>query len=158
MPGAIINLMLKEVNSESDMKLLGESLGRLLCGGEVIELVGDVGSGKTTFVKGLAVGLGIDDYVQSPSFTISRVYQGRDDLNLTHYDFYRLNDAGIMANDLSEGLGDPKVITVIEWGGVVNGVLPDDRLTVNITSTGENSRKLLISSGGQVSAALVGGL
>src|SRR5665647_571424 len=95
-----------EVTSEQEMRTLGEKLGLLLKGGEVIELVGDVGAGKTTFVKGLAHGLAIDEDVQSPSFTISRVYDARDDLQLAHYDFYRLNDAGIMANELTETTQD----------------------------------------------------
>jgi len=136
------------------MKALGESIGSVLHGGEIIELVGDVGSGKTTFVKGLAVGVGIDEYVQSPSFTINRVYKSRNDLTLSHYDFYRLNDAGIMANELSEVLGDLKTVIVIEWGGVVDGVLPKDRLTVNITSPSETARQVSFSNGGRSSQAL----
>jgi len=143
-----------EVKSENEMKTLGKTIGCLLYGGEVIELVGDVGSGKTTLVKGIAVGLGIDEYVQSPSFTINRVYKGRDNLTLTHYDFYRLDDAGIMANELQEIIGNPDMVTIIEWGGVVEGVLPADRLTINIISPTEDSRLLTISSNGDISRKL----
>jgi len=146
--------MFKEVNSENDMKALGANIGHALAGGEVIELVGDIGSGKTTLVKGIAVGLDIDEYVQSPSFNINRVYKGRNDLTLAHYDFYRLDDAGIMANELSEVISEPQTVTVIEWGGVVDGVLPKDRLTVNITSPSENSRQVSFSHSGQVSQTL----
>jgi len=133
------------MNSEADMKDFGESLGLLLRGGEVIELIGDVGAGKTTLVKGVARGLAIDDDVQSPSFTISRVYDARDGLQLAHYDFYRLNDAGIMANELAEVTHDPLSITIIEWADVVSGVLPEDRLTITISSPTETSRQLSIS-------------
>jgi len=133
------------MNSEADMKDFGESLGLLLRGGEVIELIGDVGAGKTTLVKGVARGLVIDDDVQSPSFTISRVYDARDGLQLAHYDFYRLNDAGIMANELAEVTHDPLSITIIEWADVVSGVLPEDRLTITISSPTETSRQLSIS-------------
>lgn len=146
------------VNSENDMKALGESIGALLLGGEVIELIGDVGSGKTTLAKGIAVGLGIDEYVQSPSFTINRVYYGRDDITLTHYDFYRLDDAGIMANELTESIADHKKVIMIEWSGVVGGVLPRDRLSVMITSPSETSRSLALKSGGVVSCKLIEGL
>lgn len=136
--------MIIEVTSEADMKQLGQKIGASLAGGEVFELVGDVGAGKTTFVKGLALGLGVDEDVQSPSFTISRVYDARDGLLLHHYDFYRLNDPGIMAVELAELLQDPQSITVVEWAGIVDGVLPESRLSITITSPSENSRSLTL--------------
>ena len=114
------------------MRAFGTKIGQSLRGGEIFELIGDVGAGKTTFVKGLAVGLEIDDDVQSPSFTINRRYDGRDGLTLSHYDFYRLNDAGIMSMEISESLNDPKIITVVEWGESVQDVLPADQIIVRI--------------------------
>lgn len=134
--------MIIEVANEAETRQFAEKIGRLLRGGETIELVGDVGAGKTTFVKGLAQGLQIDEDVQSPSFTISRVYEARDGLQLAHYDFYRLNDAGIMANELAEAMQDPTTITVIEWADIVEGVLPGDRLTITFTSPSDTQRKL----------------
>ena len=150
--------MKTEVSSRDAMQALAARIGAMLQGGEVIELVGDVGAGKTTFTKGLAKGLGIDEDVQSPTFTISRVYEARDDLTLAHYDFYRLVDAGIMSAELYESVHDPKTITVIEWGGVVAGVLPKDRLTLSITAASENSRSLVIEAHGARSEAIVGQL
>lgn len=140
--------MIIEVFSEDEMKAFGARLGALFLGGEVIELVGDVGAGKTTLTKGIASGLAVTEDVQSPSFTISRVYDGRDNLILSHYDFYRLADAGIMAIELKETLGDPRTVTILEWGDVVEGVLPTDRLTIQIESPTENSRRLTVVSGG----------
>jgi len=134
-----------EVKSEQEMRALGEKLGGLLKGGEVIELVGDVGAGKTTFTKGLAVGLGIDEDVQSPSFTISRVYDARDGLLLSHYDFYRLSDAGIMANELKETTQDPTAVTVIEWADIVDGVLPETRLLIEFAAPTETTRNLTLN-------------
>lgn len=142
------------VKSEAEMKEFGCSIGRLLKGGEVIELLGDVGAGKTTLTKGLAAGLSVDDDVQSPSFTISRIYLARDDLVLAHYDFYRLGTAGIMADELHETVNDPKTITIIEWGDVVAGVLPADRLTIKLESPTETSRTLLLVAHGPVSKTL----
>lgn len=136
--------MIIEVTSESATKELAEKLGKQLKGGEVFQLVGDVGAGKTTFVKGLAKGLGIDDEVQSPSFTISRVYDGRDGLQLVHYDFYRLTDAGIMADEVAEMVHDPLTVTVVEWADIVEGVLPDDHFTISITTPSETTRALTI--------------
>lgn len=144
-----------EVKSAEEMQVFGEKIGRLLGGGEVIELIGDVGAGKTTFVNGLARGLEITDRVQSPTFTISRVYDGRSNIRLAHYDFYRLQDAGIMSDEISEVLQDPQTVTVIEWGGAVEGVLPVDRLAVSITSPSETARRIDIHSGGDTSSTLL---
>ena len=74
----IIAEMIIEVASERAMKEFGQKVAALLKGGEVFELVGDVGVGKTTFTKGLAAAMGIDDDIQSPTFTISRVYDAND--------------------------------------------------------------------------------
>ena len=150
--------MIIEVKTENEMKAFGAQLGTLLKGGEVIELVGDVGAGKTTLTKGIAVGLGVDEDVQSPSFTISRVYPARDNLVLAHYDFYRLQSAGIMADELNEAVSDASTIIIIEWGGVVEGVLPSDRLTIQIDSPTESIRQLTVVSNGPISAAIEGEL
>lgn len=146
--------MILEVHSETDMNALGKKLGALLRGGEIIELIGDVGAGKTTLTKGIAAGLAIDEDIQSPSFTISRVYSGRDDLTLSHYDFYRLQDAGIMAEELHETIHDPQTITVIEWANIVTGILPDDRLTIRLEPLSETSRRIEIRAGGDTSRRL----
>lgn len=147
--------MITEVHSETEMKAFGAKLGALLRGGEIIELIGDVGAGKTTLTKGIAVGFGIDEDVQSPSFTISRVYDAHDGLQLAHYDFYRLNDAGIMAEELHETANDPQTVTIIEWAQIVAGVLPEDRLTVRITSPSETDRFVEFVAGGEKSKALL---
>ena len=144
-----------EVNSETEMKAFGAKLGALLRGGEILELVGDVGAGKTTLVKGIANGLMIDEDVQSPSFTISRVYDARDGIQLAHYDFYRLHDAGIMANELHETVHEDKTVTVIEWAEIVGGVLPADRLTVHIASPAEQMRHIELRAGGEKSERLL---
>lgn len=128
------------------MKRLGEKLGLVLTGGEIIELVGDVGAGKTTLVKGIAKGLLIDEDIQSPSFTISRVYDCRDDLVLAHYDFYRLQDAGIMIDELHETLHHPKTITIVEWADIVKGILPPEKISIRITPLSETARKLEITA------------
>ena len=134
--------MIIEVASEQETKELGKKIASSLKGGEVFELIGDVGAGKTTFVKGLAAGLGVEDDVQSPSFTISRMYDARDGLQLAHYDFYRLSDPGIMANELQEMVEDQTTITVIEWAGIVEGVLPDAHITLKFSAPTESTRRI----------------
>lgn len=141
----IITSMIIEVHSEDEMKLFGERFATSLRGGDVVELIGDVGAGKTTLTKGIAKGLGVDEDVQSPSFTISRVYELSDNRKLAHYDFYRLNEAGLMLDELSETMANPEVITVIEWADVVSGVLPENRVSINLSSPSENIRTLTIT-------------
>ena len=150
--------MFIEVKSGKEMQQFGAKISTVFCGGEIIELIGDVGSGKTTLTKGIAIGLGVTENVQSPSFTINRVYAGRDDIMLSHYDFYRLNNAGIMADELQEVTSDLKTVTVIEWGGLVEGVLPIDRLSIKITSSTENTRQLELIAGGENSRKILEGL
>lgn len=137
--------MIIEVSSEEAMKTFGARLGALLGGGDVLELVGDVGAGKTTLTKGIATGLMVDEDVQSPSFTISRVYSARDGLQLAHYDFYRLPTAGIMSDELRETIHDSKTVTIIEWADVVEGVLPQNHLAIRITSPSETTRQLTLT-------------
>ena len=133
-----------EIESSQAMQQLGGRFGAAVRGGEVFELVGDVGAGKTTLTKGLAEGLAITEPVQSPTFTISRVYEARDGLELRHYDFYRLGEAGIMTDELAEVFESSRTIVVVEWGGVVEGVLPADRLQLVITPTSEASRTVKV--------------
>lgn len=143
--------MIIEVKDVSEMLAFGKRLAALLKGGEVIELIGDVGAGKTTLAKGLAAGLGVNEDVQSPSFTISRIYDARDGLRLAHYDFYRLQDPGIMTNELQETIHDPQTITIIEWASIVAGVLPTDRLTLSIVPPTESTRRIIVESHGPTS-------
>lgn len=118
------------VQNEDEMKRFGLRIGSVLHGYECLELVGDVGVGKTTFVKGLARAMSIDDDVQSPSFTLSRVYENDSGVELHHYDFYRLADPGVLSYDLTESLNDPRTVTVIEWSDTVQNILPDDRMVI----------------------------
>ena len=114
-------------------------------GGEVIEMVSDLGGGKTTFVRGLAKGLGVTDAVHSPSFTVTNQYHGAGH-NLNHFDFYRLQDPGILRDELAEIMEENDGVTVIEWADIVENVLPSDRLTVRIKPTGETERQIEITA------------
>jgi tRNA threonylcarbamoyladenosine biosynthesis protein TsaE len=123
---------------------LARHLGAKLKGGEVIELAGDIGSGKTTFVKGLAKGVSSSDHVTSPTFTIQQKYKGR--LDLCHYDFYRLDDPGIMSHEMQEAMDDKNAVVVVEWAETVDGVLPKDRIRVDIKPTDSQSRRISIET------------
>lgn len=140
--------MIIEAHSEEEMKAFGVRLAGHFIGGEVVEMIGDVGSGKTTLTKGIAQGLGVTEDVQSPSFTINRLYDAREGIRLAHYDFYRLGEAGLMADDLHESIHDPKTVTVIEWAGIVESELPIDRLTLSFVSPTETSRRIIVEAHG----------
>jgi len=134
--------------SAVETEAMGESIGRQLKGGEVIVLSSDLGGGKTTFVRGLARGAGSADHVASPTFTISKMYKVPRGMEIHHFDFYRLQEAGIMRDELAELVADPKVVVVVEWSDLVENVLPDERLTIRLSSVAESetTRTVTITS------------
>lgn len=131
--------------NEQQMIDFGENLAKTLVAPTVIELVGDIGAGKTTITKGIAKGLGIDEEITSPTFTLSKRYsfqKAGKEYFLVHYDFYRLNDPGIMSEDLLENIQNPNTITIIEWGDSVSNLLPKDHLRFFITINDDGSRSI----------------
>jgi tRNA threonylcarbamoyladenosine biosynthesis protein TsaE len=92
-------------------------------------------------VRGLARGAGSADVVASPTFTISKLYKAGA-FEIHHFDFYRLAEAGIVANELAEVTGDPRVVVVVEWGEVAQHVLPAKRLTITIQQTSGGARQI----------------
>ena len=111
-------------HNEEELIQWGQRLGKLLRAGDVLVLTGDLGAGKTTFTKGLALGLGISQMIKSPTYTIVREYEGR--LPLYHLDVYRIGDDpdSIDLDDFLFGEG----VTVIEWGELLGENLPEDFL------------------------------
>lgn len=150
----IMECMELVTNSPEETRAIAERIGRQAQGGEVIELVSDLGGGKTTFTRGLADGLSVTDVVSSPTFTISREYEGR--LRLCHFDFYRLPEAGIMSDELAEAIADPDAVVVVEWAEVVNHVLPEDRLHITIQPKSEYERILKFAYSHNLSYLLEG--
>ena len=134
------------ITSEKEMLECGESFAKKLNLDTpvVIELVGDVGAGKTTFTRGLFKALGVKEPVTSPSFTISKTYVGDGGVNLVHYDFYRLGDPGLMAEDLEESINTPKTVTVVEWADTIEDVLPEERFKVKICYNDDDTREVTI--------------
>lgn len=131
-----------KIASEQEMLQFGKDFAKKAP--RVIELIGDVGAGKTTFTRGLAEGLNIKESVTSPSFTISKSYALENGGRLIHYDFYRLPDPGLMIDDLEENLQDPKNIIVVEWGGSVQEILPNDHIKIEIKYNEDNSREVIL--------------
>ena len=129
------------LRSEEELIDFGRELGEKITAPCVIELIGDVGAGKTTFTRGLAQGLGVAEPITSPSFTISKSYAYKNGV-LSHYDFYRLPDPGLMAEDLAESIADPHTITVVEWANTIQDILPPNRLIYEITTNDDGTRAL----------------
>lgn len=139
--------MEREISSPQMMHEFGKELGASFRGGEVVELIGDVGAGKTTLTKGIAEGMGVEEDVQSPSFTLSRVYDAPNGTRLLHYDFYRLTDPGILADELADEVGRSDAVTIIEWAAIVEGVLPAHRIRITITPRSETERRVVLERG-----------
>ncbi|OIK15932.1 tRNA (adenosine(37)-N6)-threonylcarbamoyltransferase complex ATPase subunit type 1 TsaE [Bacillus sp. MUM 116] len=114
-------------------------LAKQLQPGDVITLEGDLGAGKTTFTKGLALGLGVKRTVNSPTFTIIKEYSGR--MPLYHMDVYRVADTfeDLGFDEYFEGDG----VTVVEWAHLIEEQLPNERLTVFLYHEGQENRKMV---------------
>lgn len=127
-----------------DTQALAAAIGGAVKGGDVIELSSDLGGGKTTFVKGLARGMGVQDVVQSPTFTISQIHRAGRGLELHHFDFYRLNEPGVMRAELAESLAQPNAVVAIEWGDIVHDILPESRLSAHLSVPQGETRVITI--------------
>ena len=131
------------IHSAEDMFDFGKNFAKKLSFPAILELTGDVGVGKTTFTQGLAAGLGVKEPITSPSFTISKRYAFPGG-NLIHYDFYRLEDPGLMAEDLADSLSEQNSIIVIEWGDSISDLLPDNCQKVSIRLTHDGKREVIL--------------
>jgi tRNA threonylcarbamoyladenosine biosynthesis protein TsaE len=128
---------------------IGRDIGGLLRPGDVVALVGELGAGKTQFIKGLAEGAGVgkSTYVSSPSFTLINEYPGR--VPFYHVDLFRLElekeaeELGL--EDYFQGGG----ITAVEWADKIPSLLPKEMLLIHIAYTGKNTRSLEIAGKGK---------
>jgi len=124
--------------SSDETRELGVRLGRLLRGGDVVALEGELGAGKTTLTQGIASGLGVDAYVRSPTFTLVNEYDLPGGAMLFHVDGYRLgetiSEAMLEADTfgMDQMMDDSDSIVVIEWADRLAGLLPPDHLAVQL--------------------------
>lgn len=138
----------KSVNVDETIRF-GEKLGRLLIPGDVIALIGELGAGKTTFVKGIALGLGVEDKraVKSPTFSLVHLYKGR--IPVYHFDAYRLEEIQDMLDIGSDEMIFGNGVSIIEWADKVFGCLPKEYLKITLTITSENERNIEIHGYGE---------
>jgi tRNA threonylcarbamoyladenosine biosynthesis protein TsaE len=123
-----------------ETRAIARAIASLLGAGDLVLLAGDLGAGKTCFVQGAAAALGARDHVASPSFVIVREYRG--DVRIVHADAYRLTSLQELLDLGEETLLSADAITFVEWGDAVEGVLPAERLEVEIRA-GADERRLI---------------
>lgn len=140
----MVNYMKRKItiSSSEEMINLGYKIGSRLEANMVLALEGDLGAGKTTMTKGIAKGLDITEVINSPTFTIMKIHEGR--LTLYHMDVYRLsNDSG--DDDLEEFLYQGGV-TVIEWASNFPNILPEEYLLINIFTNDDATRTVVLEA------------
>jgi len=141
--------MIVETTSPEETAALGKRIGAACAPGTLLALVGDLGAGKTRFVKGLAAGLGIaEDLVTSPTFVLMNLHPGR--LRLAHLDLYRLDAVDLPSLGFYDVREDG--VVVVEWADKVDEQLLGDHIRIEFALTGETSRRLMIQARGERSA------
>ncbi len=129
----------------SETKRLGQRIGRFLKAGDVVALVGELGAGKTTLVKGIAKGLGVasEEEILSPSFVLIHEYDGRE--KIYHIDWYRLGSVDGPDRMLALECFHADAVTLVEWADRGSDILPKEHLQVEIKHQGGNKRQVKIS-------------
>lgn len=128
----------------------GKQLGARLRGGDVVALIGDLGSGKTAFAQGVGESLEVTDYMTSPTFTFQQEYSGqlqgtgtKAKIRLIHMDLYRLERSEEVEVIGVEDSFTEDAVCLIEWPAIAEDYLPDNRLDVEILGSGESSREII---------------
>lgn len=140
-----MNEIILKIHNEDEMIKLGTSLSYLYYPSLVISLTGDLGAGKTTLTKGIGKALGVTRIINSPTFTIMKIYDTNHKTikKLYHLDVYRLKDAS--EDFVLEEYFYLDGLTVIEWADIINDLIPENHLSINIENIDETTRKLIIS-------------
>ena len=131
--------------SENDTEKIGAEFSSGLNGGTVVAMYGDLGAGKTAFVRGMARGMGLSCRVSSPTFTIVNEYPGSPEL--IHFDMYRLSSAEELFDIGWEDYLNRGAICAVEWSENVKDAFFGDEITVTIEKTGDSSRSITIEGG-----------
>ena len=118
-------------------------IGRLLQKGDIIAYKGDLGAGKTTFTRGLALGLGLGDVVCSPTFSLVNEYIGKN-INLYHFDMYRIESEFDLESSGFYDYDFDNNIAAVEWSENIEECLPEGTITISIEALGEQTRKITV--------------
>ena len=135
--------------SESETEAIGEAFARDLPGGTVVAMYGELGAGKTAFVRGMARGLGLTCRVSSPTFTIVNEYSGSG-RELLHFDMYRLGGAQELLDIGWDDYLAREAVIAVEWSENVEDVFDGSEVTVRIEKRSESEREITVEGGGEV--------
>ena len=135
-------MMEKTTLGPEETKEFGRALAKGLKGGSVVALSGPLGSGKTVLIQGICSGLGVAEFVTSPSFVIINEYPGR--IKVYHFDLYRLEDTEEFIKLGYEEYFYGNGITLIEWAEKIKTFLPEERTEINLEILSENERRILV--------------
>jgi len=126
-------MLVIETRGSQETKKLGQEIGKMLVPGDVVALIGDLGSGKTVLAQGLARGLEVPegDYVSSPGFTLIKEHKGR--FPVYHFDLYRLNNLDEVYDLGYEEYFYGQGVTIIEWAEKAERILPEEILRINLS-------------------------
>lgn len=131
--------------TEDQTIALGEKIGSLLKGGEVLAMRGTLGAGKTTITKGIAKSLGIDETITSPTFCLISEYSGKK-LDLYHMDVYRLEGAEDFENLGTDEMLYGNGVSIIEWSEKISSVLPKKSITIELIPYENGERDIIIEN------------
>lgn len=134
------------LKDEEATKSFGFKLGELVKKGNIICLLGDLGAGKTTLTQSFAKGLGVDDYVTSPTFTIVNEYDGR--IPLYHFDVYRIGSSDEMYDIGYDEYINSDGVCIIEWANLIDDVLPEEYLSIELKYV-EDGREMILAPKGE---------
>lgn len=130
-----------KVSNLDEMNEFGRALGRALKSKDIVCLDGDLGAGKTTLTKSIGLGLGVDDYITSPTFALLNEYKGNYDLY--HFDVYRIEHIEELYELGFEDYFYGEGISIIEWASLIRDVLPKDVIEVYIEKTDDINERII---------------
>ncbi|MFO7810901.1 MAG: tRNA (adenosine(37)-N6)-threonylcarbamoyltransferase complex ATPase subunit type 1 TsaE [Candidatus Delongbacteria bacterium] len=140
--------IVSETISEEDTENFARDFARSVKEGDIICFFGDVGAGKTVFTRGLCRGLGFKGYVNSPSYIIMNMYEN-DGMNIYHFDLYRIGSSPELTEiGFYDFIYSKNSVSIVEWADMIKDCLPEKRIDVFISVTGENTRKFEITRHG----------
>lgn len=129
-----------------------EKLGKLLKAGDIIAYKGGLGAGKTTFTRGLAIGMGLGDSVSSPTFALVNEYSG-DNITLYHFDMYRIESEGDLESTGFYDYPFEDNVAAVEWSENIAEFLPENTIYITLNAIGDSDREIIIEDGGRFAAA-----
>ncbi len=134
-----------KTNSAAETIALGEKIGGLLKGGDLIAYSGDLGAGKTTITRGISAGMGLGDEVTSPTFALVNEYRGAN-LSLIHFDMYRVNSSADLETTGFFDYSDDDTVLAVEWSENIAEEIPDNAIRIDIQRVDDDTRIITIET------------